>query len=181
MVFLVFPEESLSFNEGRYTIDAILGFPVINALENLRLVQGKTFFFSRAAPSAKKENLALDFLTPVVEVIQNDKSLAFTFDTGATTTALYEEYYLLNEEEIQRLGTRDSINLGGAGGSVKIPVYKAPFEGAIGDSEFRLEAASIHLKEQADNRGIYGNLGQDVLKQFDTLSLDFRNMRIELN
>ena len=181
VVFLVFPEESLSFNEGRYTIDAILGFPVINALENLRLVQGKTFFFSRAAPSAKKENLALDFLTPVVEVIQNDKSLAFTFDTGATTTALYEEYYLLNEEEIQRLGTRDSINLGGAGGSVKIPVYKAPFEGAIGDSWFRLEAASIHLKEQADNRGIYGNLGQDVLKQFDTLSLDFRNMRIELN
>ena len=125
-------------------------------------------------------NLALDFLTPVVEVIQNGRSLAFSFDTGATTTALYQEYYQLNQEEIHQLGSRDSINLGGAGGAVKIPVYKAPFEGVIGDCGFSLEAASIHLKNRVENQGIYGNLGQDVLQQFDTLSLDFRNMRIEL-
>lgn len=180
VVFLVFPEESLSFNGGKYTIDAILGFPVINALENLQLVQGKSFLFSKAPASEKKENLALDFLTPVVEVLQDGRSLAFTFDTGASTTALYEEYYQLNREAISREGTRDSINLGGAGGAVRIPVYIAPFEGAIGENRFRLDSASIYLQNQIENQGIYGNLGQDVLKQFDTLSLDFKNMRIEL-
>lgn len=180
VVFLVFPETTLSFKEANYTIDAILGLPVINALEKVALIKDQRLIILPAELKPRKENMAFDLLTPLVEVVQDGKSLVFTFDTGASTTALYEDYLKLNEGFIRERGIRDSINLGGAGGSVRIPVYKAPFSGKVGDARFHLKSANIHIQSRTENPGIYGNLGQDILQQFDTLSLDFRNMRVEL-
>lgn len=180
VVFLVFPEASLSFEKANYTIDAILGFPVINAMEKIELIEGKRFVISGSPETSLKENMALDLLTPIIEVYQDGRHLTFTFDTGASSTALYEQYLKLHEPFILENGVRDSISQGGAGGAVRIPVYKAPFSGVIAGREFHLDSANIHIKNQNDYPGIYGNLGQDVLRQFDTLSLNFRNMRVEL-
>lgn len=176
VVFLVFPEASLSFPEAKFTIDAILGFPVINALKEITLVRGEQFLITGASSQPGPQNLALDFLTPIVEVHENGKSLPFSFDTGANNTSLYEDYFQLHKNEIKQKGIKDTLRFGGAGGVVETPVYYHSFSGRIGESLFELEEVAIHEKSMRDTRGIYGNLGQDVLAQFDTLKIDFEDM-----
>lgn len=176
VVFLVFPEESLSFPEANYTIDAILGFPVINALEEIMLINGEEFVITGDISRPGPPNLALDFLTPIVEVYEDSTSLPFTFDTGANSTALYRHYFELRKEKVLEKGSPDSLRFGGAGGVIKAPVYYIPFSGQIGESHFQLDSAAVHIEDVRDYPGIYGNLGQDVLSQFDTLVLDFKEM-----
>ena len=180
VVFLVFPEESLSFPEANYTIDAILGFPVINALKEVMLIDQEKFLITGGTSDPTHQNLSLDFLTPIVEVFENGTSLPFTFDTGANTTAFYEEYFNLRKEKILEKGSKDSLQFGGAGGVIKIPVYYVPFKGRIGESSFQLDSAAVRLKNTSEYPGIYGNLGQDVLSQFDTLLIDFEDMAFDL-
>lgn len=176
VVFLVFPEASLSFPEANYTIDAILGFPVINALEEIMIIKGEKFLIAENNIKLQRSNLALDFLTPIIEVFEGPTSLPFTFDTGANSTALYQEYLALRKEKILENGVQDSLRFGGAGGTITTPVYHTRFEGNIGDRFFQLDSAAVHLEDVRDYPGIYGNLGQDVLSQFDTLVFDFKNM-----
>jgi len=176
VVFLVFPEASLSFPEANYTIDAILGFPVINALEEIMIIKGEKFLIAENNIKLQRSNLALDFLTPIIEVFEGPTSLPFTFDTGANSTALYQEYLALRKEKILENGVQDSLRFGGAGGTITTPVYHTRFEGTIGDRFFQLDSAAVHLEDVRDYPGIYGNLGQDVLSQFDTLVFDFKNM-----
>ena len=180
VVFLVFPQESLSFPEANYTIDAILGFPVINALKEVMLINQVKFLITGDTSNPSLQNLSLDFLTPIVEVHEKGTSLPFTFDTGANSTALYEEYFNLRKEEILKKGSRDSLQFGGAGGVIKIPVYYVPISGRIGESHFRLDSAAVREKNTSEHPGIYGNLGQDVLSQFDTLVIDFEQMVFDL-
>ena len=180
VVFLVFPERSLSFPEANYSIDAILGFPVINALKEVMLINGKKFLITGGISDPMHQNLSLDFLTPIVEVYENGTSLPFTFDTGANSTAFYEEYFKLRKELILENGTKDSLQFGGAGGVIKTPVYYIPFSGRIGESRFRLDSAAVREKNTSRYPGIYGNLGQDVLSQFDTLLIDFEDMAFSL-
>lgn len=180
VVFLVFPEASLSFPEANFTIDAILGFPVINALKEIIIVKGEELLITGAPSNPGPQNLALDFLTPIVEVHENGRSLPFSFDTGANSTSLYEDYFQLHKKKIQQKGVRDTLQFGGAGGVLKTPVYYHSFSGQIGEKIFKLDDVAIHEKNVRDTRGIYGNLGQDILEQFDTLVIDFEDMNFIL-
>lgn len=180
VVFLVFPEASLSFPEADFTIDAILGFPVINALKEIIIVKGEELHITGAPSQPGPQNLALDFLTPIVEVHQNGRSLPFSFDTGANSTSLYEDYFQLHKNNIEKNGRRDTLRFGGAGGVVEMPVYYHTFSGRIGERDFELKNVAVHQKNVRDTRGIYGNLGQDLLRQSDTLVMDFEDMNFIL-
>lgn len=180
VVFLVFPEASLSFPEANFTIDAILGFPVINALKEIIMVKGEQFLITGEPSRDGPQNLALDFLTPIVEVHENGRSLPFSFDTGANTTSLYEDYFQLHKNKIRQNGIRDTLRIGGAGGIVETPVFYHSFSGRIGKSPINLKEVAIHEKSMRDTRGIYGNLGQDILSQFDTLVINFEDMNFIL-
>lgn len=181
VVFLVFPEESLSFPQIDYTIDAILGFPVINAIGQVQLVNQEEFIISLSDPKDTPANLALDFLTPLVEVIEKEEILTFTFDTGANTTSLYAPYFELHSERILETSIQDTVHIGGAGGLMSIPVYLHPFTAQIRNSHFNLDSAPVYEHNIKPYPGIHGNLGQDILSQFDTLTLDFNQMLLELN
>lgn len=180
VIFLVFPEHSLSFPQIDYTIDAILGFPVINALQEIQLIRGTQFRVSRNSTGRNASNMAMDFLTPLIEVVEDGKSLPFTFDTGANTTSLYSEYFKLREQSIRAQGTRDTIMVGGAGGAKEVAIHVYPFSAQIGQATFALDSAAVYQQDLQAAPGIYGNLGQDILGQFDTLSLNFKEMWIDL-
>ena len=180
VVFLVFPQESLSFPQIDYTIDAILGFPVINALGQIQLVNQEEFLITLSDPKETIANLALDFLTPLVKVLEKDQTLTFTFDTGANTTSLYSPYFDLHSERILEASIQDTVHIGGAGGVMSIPVYLHPFSAQIGNSQFTLDRVPVYKQNIKPYPGIHGNLGQDILSQFDTLKLDFKHMQLEL-
>ncbi|HET8753610.1 MAG TPA: retropepsin-like aspartic protease, partial [Salinimicrobium sp.] len=149
-------------------------------MEEIQLVIDKKLIIEKSSNESKIQNMALDFLTPIVEVMEGGKSLPFTFDTGANTTALYADYFKLHKNRIERTAEKDSIKIGGAGGVKNLHVFQIPFSGKIGNSSFSLKNISVYEENPRETDGIYGNLGQDVLTQFDTLVLDFKEMQFLL-
>ena len=182
VIFLVFPEASLSFPEANYAIEVIIGFPVIESFKEISIVKDSIFYIPKNQSSNENRNLALNFLTPVVEVIENKRSLPFTFDTGASETMLYNPFLMDYKTEILKESRLDSIKIGGAGGIKFIKIYHIRFSGKISENEFILKNTTVNSEQNPkDKNGIYGNLGKDVLNQFDTLTLNFEKMFLKLN
>ena len=181
VVFLVFPESSLSFPSIGYQIDLIIGFPVIHALREVSIVNNVSLHIPGASGDYSDTNMALDFLTPIVAVVQDSRTLPFTFDTGASSTQLYKAYFNLHEDAITESGQADSVSLGGAGGAIKTAVYKTTFSAVIAQQPFRVDSAQVFFDHDLKKDiGIYGNLGQDVFQQFDTLTMNFEKMFLRL-
>lgn len=181
VIFLVFPKESLSFPQIHYSIGMIIGFPVINSLEEVQFINGRELHIPGRSSQPENPNMALDFLTPVVKVQQGERALPFTFDTGASSTQLYNRYYRLHKTDIDHAGRRDSVRIGGAGGAKSTRVFITSFSGRIGRKPFRVDSALVFEHPLGTTtKGIYGNIGQDVFSQFDTLTVNFKHMFVQV-
>src|SRR5690554_3147691 len=148
VVFLVFPDEGLSFPQINYTIYGILGYPVMEALNEIRITQdGKFIVPVIESAYSGNPNLALSGLTPLIYL--NNRH--FTFDTGADRTMLYNAYYRENKEEIEKLYQPTSINFGGAGGTIEVEGFIINQTFTINNTEVEID--SIHLlKNKLEDR-----------------------------
>src|SRR5690606_30202910 len=69
VVFLVMPDEALAFPQINYQIYGILGFPVIESLNEIRISQDGQFTVSEEnMPFSGKQNLAMNGLTPLIRI-----------------------------------------------------------------------------------------------------------------
>ncbi|MGN6569276.1 MAG: retropepsin-like aspartic protease family protein, partial [Flavipsychrobacter sp.] len=124
VVFLIMPDESFNFPQINYTINGILGFPVINALKEVRISKKGTLEVPMAPSHSDLNNLALDGLFPMISMVADNDTLVFHFDTGAKNSDLYSPYYKLHQKQIIKNGAHKDVTVGGAGGFVKIPSYE---------------------------------------------------------
>ena len=179
VLFLVLPDEALSFGGGVYVIDAIIGLPVIKQMGEVHLSQDKLLVPSKPG-STFKSNLALDGYTPVVEVAVNADTLLFSFDTGADRTMLYHRYFDLHRKSIESEYETEEIHFGGAGSEKKVQGYKLDdLKFSVAGSSTVLNDVSLLTKNVKDDEEMaYGNLGNDYFKNFRTMIIDFRNMSL---
>ncbi|HSJ11631.1 MAG TPA: retropepsin-like aspartic protease, partial [Gillisia sp.] len=87
-VFLVFPDEALAFPQIDYQISGIIGFPVIEALNEIQITADDRFLVPKTPSRPFERNLALDFLTPLLLLEDKYGTGTYTFDTGADKTML---------------------------------------------------------------------------------------------
>ena len=66
VVFLVLPDEQLSFPQIHYAIHGIIGFPVISHLGEVHILQNGEIHFSKGTGISHKHNLAMDELLPII-------------------------------------------------------------------------------------------------------------------
>lgn len=180
-VFMVFPDSSLSLAGGRYKIHGIIGFPVIEQLGEVRMNKQSYLEVPRQAVPADLSNFGLDELTPVVNVRVKNDSLPFTFDTGAQTTHLNIPFYRQFGEEVAA-AKLVHMRMGGAGGVDSIPVYKLPeLTLSLSGKTAKLQDIGVLTTALTEKAGYYyGNLGQDVLKQFEEVVISFKYMYVKL-
>jgi hypothetical protein len=102
-------------------------------------------------------------------------------DTGANRTSLTPRYAAANPAAVAALA-RGSARNAGAGGARVQPVATwtdAPV--SVGGRTLVLPAISIALPEAgAAPARLNGTLGQDVLRRFESYTLDFAAMRLSL-
>lgn len=182
-VFLVLEDSALSFPQIGYQINAILGFPVMIGFGRMTISKDDKIAVAVAVKSEKTSagpNMLLDGLMPVVAGEQNGKRMTFTFDTGAVRSKFYAMYYEEASEAARAAATPQKIRSGGAGGVTESPGYKMKdVELTIGGKTARFkEIEVISEKTSERSRYFYGNLGQDLIKQYDKMTLDFRTMRL---
>lgn len=178
-VFLVFNDEDLAFPQIGYQIYGILGFPVIEAFKEVQISKDGYFMVPKTETAFTGEsNMAMDGLTPLI-FMENKQ---YTFDTGANKTILYTPYYLANQQEIDAKYKKTTLRFGGAGGLEEHQGFSINYTPEWFGKKISMEDTSLILdapKDKADY--FYGNIGQDVIKKFDRMTLNFHKMFIKLD
>ncbi|MGQ3089222.1 hypothetical protein, partial [Flavobacterium sp.] len=122
--------------------------------------------------------MALDFLIPVIRI--GDEH--YTFDTGAVGTSLYPKYFEKHKDEIRSKYTGSDIEFGGAGGMTTKKGYIITFSPVIHGRSIDIKNVHLLTEAASDNdKFFYGNIGQDLIKQFDSMTISFRSMFIRFD
>lgn len=183
VVFIVFPDEALTFAGGAYKIDAIIGLPVLMQFGRLEFAlgpAGDTLRYRRSgAAVSATPNLALDGVQPVAIVGAGDAALRMLVDTGAQRTSLSH----IVERDFPALiarGETRSTTIGGAGGTRTESEALAIPELTLDVAGQSVALADVRLLRQTRAMERHGILGQDVLRAHGGYVLDFETMRFEL-
>ncbi len=180
-VFLVFEDRDLYIAPLKLQIRGIVGFPVIAALGRLTFHRNGDIEIGGASSGATGEpNLYLEERTPLVAAAIDGKALLFALDSGATQSVLFAPYYKMHRAEFSgKPVPQDSTGAGGT--RANLAFYKESLELRFGEKAARLSHVPVYTEKLGTSHDFfYGNLGQDVLKQFERYTLDFKNMRLEL-
>lgn len=184
VVLLILDDANLKINLGdsSYQMDAILGYPAFQAMKVITFTHDGNF---EAGESARRSGQGIPLymrrLTPVVNLKANGVLLPFTLDTGASSTDLSVRYY----ERFRNADLSwkpDEYEVGGAGGILKRHIYTQPvLRLEVGDKTAILKDVSI--TPQKTNAGLdelYGNIGQDLFRYFESFTLDFTTMSFKV-
>jgi hypothetical protein len=179
-VFQVLPDEQLRFPSLNYTLDGILGFQVIKQFKEIHIFKGGEFSILPTSSPSPLNNLAFDGSTTVISVIQENDTLSFHLDTGATGTEFYGNYFERFKTKTINNGILETVESGGVGGSIKTEVYILPYVNfEIAGKKIGLKEIAVRTKPAFKGQKYNGNIGQDVIKQFDEMILNFESMYLD--
>ena len=182
-VFLVFPDSALAFPQIDYQIRGIIGFPVIAGFGATTVMRsGGLVLGDTAGANAGEQNLCMRGLMPIIAAEHEGQRLHFNFDTGAQTTSLYPPFHALRRAAVERRPAT-TVQTGGAGGMRTVRAFSySPLVLAIGGREITVPTVSVFAEKTTDDsERVFGNIGQDVIRQFESMTLDFRRMQIRFN
>jgi hypothetical protein len=181
VVFQVMPDEVLYIAPIDFRMNVIIGYPVIASLREIHVFRNGTMTIPLHTTGSTLNNLAMDGLDPVVLGRIGNDTLCFQFDTGATTSDLYALYFRKYKAAILRRGIADTIKMGGAGGIVQEPIYRLDsLTLGIGSQTATLRKVSVRINRipHAEEK-YYGNLGQDIIAQYNEMILNFTDMYLD--
>ena len=97
VVLTVLPDNSLNVPAGpkhRYQIQAILGYPELQALGRFTLTKAGQFLAGPASPGSESgAPLYMYKLTPLLQCKVGDRQLVFAYDSGADHSAFSDRYF----------------------------------------------------------------------------------------
>jgi predicted aspartyl protease len=179
-VFMVFPDSALSFARGIYAIKGIIGFPVIEQLQEIH-IDKNALTVPPAALDRNLRNFGVDELLPVITIIYNTDTLAFTFDTGAQFTFLNEPFYRDYKTLVDTAGKSYDMQIGGAGGVTRTKAFRLPQVtiNVAGQPALLKNVAVKTTSSTPKDKLYYGNFGQDIMNQFKEMVINFKYMYVD--
>ena len=176
VVFLVFDDKDLAFPQAEYYPNGALGYPLLEAMDELRISQDNYIFTPKTPTVYNYNNFALDGLMPIVAVEYDNDFLNFHLDTGATSTTLFPQFLNDYQKEIESKFSVKKFKSASAGGAIEYAGYlidTLPLK--IADSQVDLKDITLHINDIGDSKSnFHGNLGQDYIKSFNLLILSFK-------
>lgn len=169
VVFIVLPDADLSFANGAYTIDLILGMPVflqMGQIDMRRTADGEWFSFGDAMDYIllTRPNILMSGLSPLAQGLvragENEIGIVMLLDTGAQQTS-FESRLVTEAPALLEGAATVTSSRGGAGGVVvsddtrRIP--KLDLE--LGGKSVTLKDVDVHA---GDGDGRHGILGHDA-------------------
>lgn len=182
VVFLVFPDELLTFDGGK-RIPGLVGFPVVEAMQEVRFRRDGVIEIPHHPQTRRWRNLALDNLDPLVRVRYRKDDLVCRLDTGAGHTTFYEPFYERYRERIESFGKHTTVKVGGVGGLQEMPAFRLRKIGltlaGAGGTLRDVDVYTRPIRPPHENY-LYCNLGLDVLQSFRAYVINFRDMALVL-
>jgi hypothetical protein len=145
-------------------------------MDEIRVSKDNQIFVPKNPVEYSHNNFALNGLMPVIAAEYNGDTLRFHFDTGASTTSLYPEFYKEYKEEIESKYKKETFTAGSGGGVLEFEGYVInDFHLKIADSEARIDKVRLHTENiGGQESNFHGNFGQDYIKQFDEMIISFK-------
>jgi len=174
--FLVIDDEDLSFPQIDYYINGAIGFPVIEAMDEIRVSKENQIFVPLVPTAYTYNNFALNGLMPILAAEYKGDTLRFCFDTGATNTSLYPQFYRDYKEEIEDSYEKTKFKASSGGGTVDFEGYIITgTKLRVADSEAEIDSLRLHTEKiGSDDSKFHGNFGQDYIQQFDEMIISFK-------
>jgi hypothetical protein len=184
VVLSVLEDSSLDVPSGkdsRYQIQAVLGYPVLRALERITFTKDGHFLASPGSPAIGGGALLyMDLLTPLLQCKVEGRDVVFSFDTGANNSFFSVRYSREFASQLRGLEEKP-YGMGGAGGISKMLAYYLPRASLdIGSTTATLTHVPVLPELGTDSDKLFGNLGRDLTDPYRSFTIDFVTMRFEL-
>jgi hypothetical protein len=181
--FLIIDDAQLTFPlPGGYDIKAIIGLPVMRMLGRMRIERAGRFTLlppEEAQPAAP--NMAASGNDIFVTVAVDGRDVPMHLDSGANKSGLSALYARAHPEAVAALARR-TAGMASAGGARLASVATWP-DAPLALAGRALVLPSLEIGLPATDGPaprFMGVLGSDVLGRFDSYTLDFHAMRLEL-
>lgn len=176
--FLIFKDEAFSFANGAYKINGIIGFPIAKELGRITIEPNQLVVnrHDKDDPSLAR-NFFMETLRPVLMMEYKGKLLPFNFDTGANSSSFTGKFYNLDSTALLSAGQFVESSNASAGGATTHKMLKLPrLEFLLNGKSISFPDAQVDpgLQEVSDDK-LFGNIGQDLLRQYKKVILDFGN------
>jgi hypothetical protein len=180
VVFLVFPDKALFIEPIPFQMKGFIGFPLIAALREITWKKNKEILIPLKISKRGERNLALSNLTPLIAGNYQGKRLVFGFDTGASNTNFYQPFFKTFESEIKTIGTKTTEKMSGVGGAKEITSYLLKdFKMNFAGKDAVFPQVKVLTERTTDlSQYVYGNIGRDLIEQFEKMTLNFQTMSI---
>ena len=177
VVFIVLPDESLKFLGGIYKIKGIIGFPVIAQLGEVQIRKDGRIFSPVMQTESNLRNMGLDGNTPFTEVEFYGEKHAYVFDTGAAASILNAKFREAHTDSLENAES-GTTRVGGAGGVEKISVLTVKqLRYKTGGQRGTLKSVQVQLSGSSRaHEKFYGIVGQDIFRQWETVTINFDKM-----
>lgn len=184
VIFLLLPDSMLEFKQAGYRQQGIIGEPLMAQLRQMSFYQEGRLEIPLNPLTNQDSNMALDGAMPIVEYTVNGQHLPFRFDSGASTSILYEPFYKRFEKLIRTSGKPYQLRTGGVGGTINTAeAFKLPdiiFN--VNSKSFTIPEISVRTTPVGSEPDLfYGNMGLDIFGNFQKLTIDFVSMSLQVN
>jgi hypothetical protein len=182
VVVFVLADSALNIPAVHFQISAILGYPVLEALDRLAITPDR----AQVTPDPEgvpgdSSNLFLDELNPLVVVTVDGASRLYHFDSGADATVLGVHFCRAYPQLLAGLSRRP-LDIGGAGGTSAYSAYLLNhLPVTVGGTSTILDSVSVISDSTTMAfEPSFGNLGQDLASARGGYTIDFRAMTFRL-
>ena len=181
VVLLVLEDKDLYFEKKDYQINGIIGYLLMAAFRQITITQeGEVLIPANTIHRKAEQNLCMDELKPLIKLMIDNQPMTFTLDSGAVKTKFWTKFLESRESEIKKTGKPQSASMSGVGGSKDYSAYM------VDELLLRILDKTLKFKEAViftvptvyQSEYHHGNIGQDWIRQFEKVTLDFRGMSI---
>ena len=103
-------------------------------------------------------------------------------DSGSGLSQLNYDYFERHKDHIERIAERDSMGLGGFGGTARVCIYRLP-SACFQIGEYLGCTDSLSIVATPEQNGVHfagqGIMGMDIFRSFSTITINMRDMFVK--
>ena len=185
VAFLIASDEQPPFRDMEPGQRGLIGLPVLRALGSITWTR-EGVFEADGSPepmNLSATNIYFDDLYLITQARFERRALPFVLDTGAETSELWPKFAAIARDLIRKSGTPELDTVTGMGGGEKLKATSVPkVMLQLGGKSVALQPAHIlETLQRTEGKWFYGNLGIDLLRQVQNVTINFKTMTLKLD
>ena len=167
-------------------LEVIIGLPFLNQLQEIQLDlrNNRMIIPKELTPTPGfAPNICFTGKNLLnLEIVYDHELLQMNFDSGSCLSHLNYDYFEQPKDRIERIAERDSMGLGGFGGTAWVCIYKLP--GAcfqIGEYTGCTDSLNVVATPEQDALHFAGDgiVGMDMFRSFSTITINLKDMFVK--